>query len=260
MHRYSSDNLIDYLIFNVNQYLAERHWTLRTLSEQSDIPYESLKKIVNGKIQNPSVVSIIKIANAFECTVDALVSAPNSGWRNVVIEFENTDSKTELNFDHSILRNLSKRSIQFLNLAAYFELQLTRKSTSEFKQYISVVVPTNHLHDGMIFDSCNLETIDITPYYKEFGSLAICGLKITNNSFRPAYLKNDILLIARDRYPNSDEIGVFMSGNKAYLRRYICGTPSQLVPINGVGSPIIADEINSWHFFGRVLTVIRVPD
>lgn len=256
-----SDHLVKNLVFNIDQYLSERNWTIRVLSEKSDIPYESLKKLVNGKISNPSICSLVKLSNAFECSIDSLISEPNDGWKNVLEDDQRsaTTSYTDI-FDLHVLPHLPKRSIQLLNAIAQFELQLTRRSLSEKQHYISVIVPTSHVKDGMLFDSCYLETINIASYGEEYKNLAICGLKITNKSFHPAYLQDDILLIARDRHPSYGETGVFLFDNKAYLRKYIYGTPSQLLPVNGVGLPIVAETLEDWYVFGRVLTVIRMSE
>ncbi len=60
------------IIDNICRELARRDWTLKTLADRADLPYESVKKLVNGKIARPSFISIWQIANAFGCSMDSL--------------------------------------------------------------------------------------------------------------------------------------------------------------------------------------------
>ena len=53
--------------------LESKHWSVKTLADQSNIPYETLKKLLSGKTENTSFHNIIKIALAFECDLDYLV-------------------------------------------------------------------------------------------------------------------------------------------------------------------------------------------
>ncbi len=63
--------------------LTQMGWTMRTLSSRSGVPYETLKKIMNARIQNPSFKSVCLIALALECSLDELaegtVCTPKDG-------------------------------------------------------------------------------------------------------------------------------------------------------------------------------------
>lgn len=67
------------VIRNICAQLSQRNWSLKMLSDRADLPYESVKKLVNGKIGKPSFISIWQIANALDCSVDGLAgrSAPS---------------------------------------------------------------------------------------------------------------------------------------------------------------------------------------
>lgn len=70
--RLENQILTDILINNICAQLAKRSWTLKDLADRADLPYESVKKLINHKIQRPSFVSIWQIANAFGCSMDRL--------------------------------------------------------------------------------------------------------------------------------------------------------------------------------------------
>ena len=65
--------LTDRIVENIWTRLTRRNWSLKLLSDTADIPYETVKKLLNGKIQKPSFYCIWQIAQALDCTVDELV-------------------------------------------------------------------------------------------------------------------------------------------------------------------------------------------
>lgn len=60
------------------QQMTAKDWSIRVLSDESEVPYESLKKLLNGKILNPSLMSVLKIAMALDCSLDYLVLGKES--------------------------------------------------------------------------------------------------------------------------------------------------------------------------------------
>ncbi|HJC58680.1 MAG TPA: helix-turn-helix transcriptional regulator [Candidatus Eisenbergiella intestinipullorum] len=56
----------------ISAQLSRHNWSLRTLSDRSSVPYETIKKVANAKIKNPSLKNILKIAEAFGCSIDYL--------------------------------------------------------------------------------------------------------------------------------------------------------------------------------------------
>ena len=63
-----------YTITNRIHYLLEsKHWSVKTLSDESNIPYETLKKLLYRKTENTSFHNIMKIALAFNCNLNYFV-------------------------------------------------------------------------------------------------------------------------------------------------------------------------------------------
>ena len=75
-HYYDTENdspdLAEIIMSRISSQLSTHNWYLKILSENSGVPYETIKKIANGKISNPSLKSILKISLAFGCTIDYL--------------------------------------------------------------------------------------------------------------------------------------------------------------------------------------------
>lgn len=230
---YFKDNIVS----TINRMMYTKGWSIKQLSEKSELPYESVKKLVGGKINNPTIYTLIKIGKALDCGIDFLVTPK-----------ENFSLKSQ---------NLSERALTLLIELASFETHLADYNSLHKTQCITTMVPTGNIYDGMLFDSFYTDTVDISAYHKEFGDIIMCGLKIVGKNLHPTYLNNDILLIAKDRYPIGDENGIFIVGQKVYIRRYIPGYPMELAPINNIGDSLIISDINDVHFFGRILTVVR---
>ena len=63
-----------FLITNRIYYLLEQNqWSVKTLSDKSNIPYETLKKLLSRKTENTSFHNIMKIALAFNCNLNYFV-------------------------------------------------------------------------------------------------------------------------------------------------------------------------------------------
>lgn len=67
-----NDELTDILILNICKELSKRRWSLKKLADEADLPYETVKKLINKKIHKPSFFSICRIAIAFEVSIDQL--------------------------------------------------------------------------------------------------------------------------------------------------------------------------------------------
>ncbi len=221
----------------LNHQLSQKNWTLKALSDKSGVPYETLKKLANAKIDNPSLQSVYKVAQAFDCSLDSLLS-------------------DEPGLIHK-LQTLPPRSIEFLDAIADFELALTARSDQNSQFLIPVVIPTGSMEDGMIYDSFYTEYIDISPYLRRFGSHILCAFKINGNAFRPTYLNGDVLLVGRNQQPHYGTVGIFLHNNQLYLCRYITESPLQLETIGNRHYSVTIEHPEEWTLFGCVLTVIR---
>lgn len=49
--------------------MAELKWTRHDLAEKSNLPYDTVKRIVSGKTLNPTIDTLDRIANAMGCSV-----------------------------------------------------------------------------------------------------------------------------------------------------------------------------------------------
>lgn len=89
-----------FLITSRIYYLLEQnHWSVKTLSDKSNIPYETLKKLLSRKTENTSFHNIVKIALAFNCNLNYFVEpfennfVPQMPERKIPIFYPKSSSK-----------------------------------------------------------------------------------------------------------------------------------------------------------------------
>ena len=203
----------------INQQLSRKGWTLKTLSDRSGVPYETLKKLANAKIDNPSLQSVIKVAQAFDCSLDSLFAVES----RLVSKL------------HSLMTR-TKKADQCL---------------------LPIVIPTGMMEDGMIYDSLCTEYLDASPYFSQFGTHLMCAMKITDNSFYPIYLEGDLLLLAKDRLPHYGTICVLIHANQLYIRRFVPGNPPKLISLLNSDDCLLIDDPSAFTLLGCVLTIVR---
>lgn len=163
------------------------------------------------------------------------------------------------------IRSLTSAQKAFVSDIIKFEKDFQEKE-SDITEYISVIVPTGNLEDGMIWDSANIIKINAAPYIQKFGAQLHCGFMVTSNHLQPVYQNGDILLISK-RPPREGDTVIFVNRENgcAYLRKFRYGSPARLEPVNEYGVTLELDcdnaaEMDKWIKFGCVLTKMREPE
>ncbi|MCC8399510.1 MAG: helix-turn-helix transcriptional regulator [Rickettsia endosymbiont of Platyusa sonomae] len=96
--------------------LEETKLKKKDLAYKIDIPYSTLSKIINAVRDNPELITILKIANYFKCSIDEIV-----GRNNYTLSYQ----KTQVFFNVSPkdvsanLREFVKRKLEQQELALY---------------------------------------------------------------------------------------------------------------------------------------------
>ena len=111
-----------FLITSRIYYLLEQnHWSVKTLSDKSNIPYETLKKLLSRKTENTSFHNIMKIALAFNCNLNYFVEPlennviPQTPKLKIPIFYPKPSIKLEKNY------SVCPSAEENLNLSSYPE-------------------------------------------------------------------------------------------------------------------------------------------
>lgn len=231
--------------FNVEKERNALNFSQSQMARELDMSLSSYKRIINGettKIDIYTEYKLYQLTHAF------------------TFEFVQETDK----FLDSIkkLRQLSANQLNFINSMINFELAFSSTNPAH-EDYITVVVPTGNMCDGMIYDSSNVEKVNVASYRQTFGENIHYGIKITSDHLQPVYNSGDILLICRDAIRHGDT-GIFINKKtgRAYIRKYHQTNPCVLEPVNNYGQIFYIDnndkeDMEQWLKLGYVLTKMR---
>lgn len=216
----------------------KRGWSLMHLSEESGVPYDTVKKLVTYRIENPHLYNILRIAYALDMDLNTLLEHPKNSQDSL-----------------SSFETHSQRMVSYLTK---LEESLSVCEPYRCNDYIPVFEPLGtRMVDSLSLDSYSIMTLPVDEYRKRFGSKLSCGIRISTNDYHPVYYAGDILLMGRDRAPVSGETGLFIRDNCLYLRKFLSGSFITLAPVNKLGTPLYLDSLDGFFIFGYVLTVYR---
>lgn len=220
---------LDYFRANIKSELKKNHLTLNGLSEKADLSEDTLRSLIYGKSQDVKISTMIKIADALDCSIDYLIG--RYSWF----------------YDENLLKkiqDLPPRSIQTIQNLISLELKSTQLISTEQKYTIPVLILTGNSKDGDYYDNSIVTSHDISNYPEDLRKRINLGIKINNRYYEPVYFVNDILLLSTEKIPEYNDIVVYQSNDgRLYVRRY---TPSGLEPIDQFGKMILTRNQDSY--------------
>ena len=238
----SASELTRNLIDKIYVHLEQKGWNLTRLSIESGVPYDTIKKYLSYKIDNPHFYNILKICYALDMNLGELMD-------QIPPSRESATILSGSEYSHT------KHIIEYIT---QLEESLAICSTYTQKDYIPILRPLGIRHqDSLSLDSYSQKVLDVGPYRARYGNKLVCGIEITTNTYHPVYMEHDIILIGKDRPPVYGETGVFIHDGQLFLRRYLPGNPIRLEPLNELGPTIELTSLEGWFIFGYVLSVYR---
>lgn len=160
------------------------------------------------------------------------------------------------------MKHLTESQLNFISAIVNIEYEfLVDQDTPD--EYISVLIPTGNMQDGMIFDSADIIKANAAIYRKRFGNDLHFGIKITSSHLHPVYNKGDIVLISQNPIRDGDT-GIFINKDDGcmYIRKFHQANPCVLEPINSFGKPFYVNnsnprEMEKWVKVGYVLCKMK---
>lgn len=215
------------------------------MARELDISLSTYKRLINYEIEKIDLYVAYRL----------FMLTGKLAYEFVDISDEYLDLKKKIGY-------LSSSQLMYVKSIVDFELDFA-DTKKDFEDFVTVYIPTGNMEDGMIYDSSNVEKVNIAPYRKKYGNIINCGIRITSNHLHPAYNKGDILLISRKAIRDGDT-GIFLNREDgcAYVRKFYQTQPCRLEPVNGNGETFYVDpdnkeDMDRWIKFGRVITKIR---
>ena len=221
------------IVANRIYYLLEsRHWSVKTLSDESNIPYETLKKLLSRKTEHTSFHNIIKIALALNCNIDYLLEPLQ---------------QKKMNFLYSdglpVFSNIYDVSRKNVTIPLYYPAGSSVKDSSKDSSR----------------DSSKKDFLDITSYSHEIRNSVEFGIVISSYYYHPIYHDKDVLLISRKRPPHLGEAGIFLHHGNLYVRILFKNSNSVILKsVNGIGPDIQIFDFSEWIILGYIVGVHKL--
>lgn len=226
------------IIDNIYIRMEEKGWTLTRLSIESGVPYDSVKKYLSYKVENPHYYNLIRICYSLDMDLGDLL--PQSAYTPCLSPSQ------------------ASHTMHLVEYVKQLENSISVCESYKQKDYIPVFRPIGIRESSSLqLDSFSMMLLEAGGYRERYGNRLACGIEVRTPAYHPVYMENDILLIGKDRPPAYGETGVFIHNGQIYLRRFLNGTPIQLESINGLGETITLESLEGWFIFGYVLTVYR---
>ena len=119
-----------------------RKLTISELADESNIPEDTIKSIRSGKTRNPGIQTIIRLADAMQCSIDELIG-------------HKLNSTEEMEF-LSAWKKLDQHGRKLVQAITDIEVS-DRHQISSSNRLISCIVSSNNLGDGFLYDSFHIQ-------------------------------------------------------------------------------------------------------
>lgn len=185
---------------NIDMYIKEKDITLREISEKADISFDTLKTFVYGSSTDCKLSTAIKLARAFNVSIDELVGAETI--------------ETETRECIRLSRNLKDHHRYVIRSYVRHQYKLHGNVPINSKQ-ISVMLPeckSGYLKTTNVCEALNIDNLD-----KGTRSRVCLGLKVPCEHYEPYFHKGEIILLGVDRDGTNDEKCVISHGGNFYI-------------------------------------------
>ncbi len=195
-------NFVDSFRKNIFYLMEVRDLSIRELAEKADMPFETLKSFLYGSSKDCKLSTAVKLAKAFELSIDALVGA----------ETMNPLSKESL----SICRKMPDYVVYLIRSFIRHQYQLHSKFDANS---INIPVLLPECQGGYLQTTNVTDTVCIDHLTDGLKSRICMGLKIPCEHYEPFYMPNEIILLAADRECQHNERCVVSYKGNLFLAR-----------------------------------------
>jgi len=175
-------NYIESFRSNIFRMMDIYDYSLRELSEEADMPFETLKSFLYGDSKDCKLSTAVKIARAFHISIDEIVGAET-------------------------IEPLSRESLEMTrnmpDYVRYFIRSTIRHQYKIHSQFelgsINIPVLLPECANGYLPTTNITETVCIDHLTNNLKSKIMMGIKIPCEHYEPFYMPGEIILLAADR-------------------------------------------------------------
>lgn len=191
------ENYMECLRKNINTMRAYYGWSVRVLAEKADMSDYTLNTFLGGKARDCNLSTVVKLARAFNISVDELVGAETieNGVRECI----------------AMSRSMPDY-VRYLNRSFVKHQYKIHSEFSPDSKNIPVYLP--ECINGYLQTTNVTTTVCIDHLTNDIKSKICLGLQIPCEHYEPFYMPNDIILLSADRAGlNNERCVVSYKGN-----------------------------------------------
>lgn len=197
-------NYIDSFRKNIFQLMDEHDLSLRELSEVADMSFETLKSFLYGNAKDCKLSTAVKIAKAFNISIDELVGA------------ETMNPLTKESF--ALCRKMPDYVVYLIRSFIRHQYKLH----SQFDENtINIPVLLPECQNGYMQTTNVTETVCIDHLTSGLKSRICLGVRVPCEHYEPHFMPNEIILLAADRDAQHNERCVVTYKGHFFITRKI---------------------------------------
>ena len=198
----NQDNYMNAFRNNVERYAKEHRLTIRSISEMADVSFSTLNSFLYGNVKDCKLSTAIKLARAFDVTLDELVGAGTM--------------KEEERESLNIVRSYPERTKYIVRWLLKYHKRIMEEHIGE--KYIHMLKPKLQKGEGIYFAS-SFEILNITSVRAQVAEKTFMAMQLPGNAYMPKYAPEDILLIGKEGYGESNVDYIVVYNHKIYLTK-----------------------------------------
>lgn len=198
----NKDNYMESFRKNVDLYLKEPGLTIRKLAEEAGIPFATLNNFLYNSTADVKLSTAISLARALGISIDELVGCETL--------------TPEVRDFISTLRGLPDNELYLVKWFIQHQILVNSQPVSPKDKLLNVLLPVcNAL--GNLLPTNSYTVLPINEFSDDVKCKVFLGIRVTCETYMPAYSPYDTLLIANDRKAAHGEHSVVLYFGRLYI-------------------------------------------
>jgi hypothetical protein len=214
---------------NLDMYLSQSDITIRSLSEDADIPQNTLNSILYNNTSDCHLSTAISLAKALNVSLDELIGANTIN--NITLE------------SLQICRNLPDNILYLIRWFIRHQEKIYNDVANK-ERYINVMSP-EYMGNGNLKVVYDFTQVNISNISDDIKHKVFLGIQLPCGNYMPTYSPYDILLIANDRNPKQNENCIVICRGNMYIgKRVVVGNSAKYYSIRDGKFRVNENEID----------------
>lgn len=231
----------------IKKLIENKFGNIKYFSEEIELPYTTVRSILERGVLNSKVENVIKIAEGLDMDPKEFLKLDRE---NIKVFDEDQTVIDNLN---DVLKKLELERKKKVYQIAKNELSEQNSNIIDLREYKDVEIQSKLSAGTGILDlePQQTEIISFNGYIPEKYDLAF---KVSGNSMEPLFTDKEIVFVTVDSEVRNGQIGVVMINDEAYIKKmYVEDNNLRLVSLNSDYDDILVDDRDDIRVVGRVV-------